>query len=238
MAFMSTPRPVPSAWELAHLLAEPTRRGVFDAVRRAGHPVTRDDVATLTAINRRLAAFHLDRLSEVGLLIVDYARPTERRGGPGAGRPAKRYRAADINLDLNLPPRQYEFATRLLVRAITDAPTDAITGSMATAYREGKRIGELRRHPGRRSAKRDRADILAVLDDLGYEPLTTPDGALRLRNCPFRSAADIAPDLVCRMNCELVGGVLEGLGHPRNTAQLRPAPPDCCVSVTLPAPVR
>jgi len=232
---MSTPRQARSAWELAHLLAEPTRRDVFDAVRRADHPVTRDDVAALTGINRRLATFHLDRLSQAGVLNVDYVRPAGRPGGPGAGRPAKRYRAGEVTLELTLPPRQYEFATGLLVRAITDAPTDAITGSLSTAYREGRRIGELRRPAGRRSAKRDAAEILATLTDLGYEPLTTPDGAVRLRNCPFRSAADIAPDLVCGMNCALVGGVLEGLGHSRGAAQLRPAPPDCCVTVTLAA---
>lgn len=231
---MSTPRPASSAWELAHLLAEPTRRDVFDAVRRAEHPMTRDDVSVATGINRRLAAFHLDRLSEAGVLIVDYARPGGRLGGPGAGRPAKRYRSGGITLDLTVPPRQYEFATRLLVQAIINAPTDAIAGSLSTAYHEGRRIGELRRPAGRRSAKRDSAQILATLADLGYEPLSSAERTVRLRNCPFRSAADIAPDLVCGMNCQLVGGVLDGLGHTRNAALLRPAPPDCCVTVTLP----
>jgi hypothetical protein len=60
-------------------------------------------------------------------------------------------------VDRSLPPRQHEFAARLLVRAITEAPTDAVAGSLATGYREGRRIGELRRPSGRRSAKRRRS---------------------------------------------------------------------------------
>src|SRR4051794_8550834 len=100
-----------------HLLAEPTRRRVYDAVRAGDGPQTRDDVATSTAINRRLAAFHLDLLADGGLLEVDYARPPGR-SGPGAGRPAKRYRPAAVEIELQVPARRYDLAARILARAV------------------------------------------------------------------------------------------------------------------------
>src|SRR5437870_3947726 len=100
------------AWEAMHLLAEPTRRQVFEACRTAEAPLTRDDVASATGISRRLAAFHLDVLADAGLLTVDYARP-EGRTGPGAGRPAKRYAAGSIALELTIPARRYELAARV-----------------------------------------------------------------------------------------------------------------------------
>lgn len=234
---MSTPtRPAssPAPWDVAHVLAEPTRRQVYGVVRRSRHPMTRDDVAHDTGINRRLTTFHLDRLCAAGLLEADYARPEGRPGGPGAGRPAKRYVAAEIELDLSVPPRHYEFAARLLAQAITAAPTDAVTGSMAVARTEGERVGALRRPAGRASAKRNRSAIVDALTDLGYEPAPEDAAKVRLRNCPFRAVADVAPDLVCGMNCELVSGLVEGLGMDPARVTLDPAPPSCCLTVAVP----
>jgi len=231
---VSTPTTPPAAWDVAHVLAEPTRREVFGAVRRAREPLTRDDVSRITGINRRLTTFHLDRLSAAGLLLTDYARPEGRAGGPGAGRPAKRYTAADVELDLSVPPRHYEFAARLLAKAISEQPTDAVAGSLEVAYAEGKRVGALRKPPGRLGAKRNRAAVVDALTDLGYEPAEVERDTLRLHNCPFRAVADVAPELVCGMNCELVGGLLEGLGLDRNRVALAPSPPDCCLTVAVP----
>lgn len=230
---MSIPPTELTRWDLAQLLSEPTRREVFECVRRARSPLSRDEVAKLTGVNRRLATFHLDRLSEVGVLLTHFARP-EGRSGPGAGRPAKRYTVADIELDLSLPPRQYEFAARLLAHGIEADPRDAVASSLAVARREGRRIGELRKGVGRAAKRRRAEDLVDSLVALGYEPSAPEASTIRLRNCPFRSAAKVAPDLVCGMNCELVAGLLEGLGLDPSAAALDPAPPDCCVTVTLP----
>lgn len=224
----------PSAWEVAHVLAEPTRRQIFDVVRRARRPMTRDEVAHESEVNRRLTTFHLDRLSEAGLLETDYARPAGRAGGPGAGRPAKRYVTADVELDLSVPARHYELAARLLAQAITAAPTDAVAGSRTVARREGERAGALRRLAGRVTPKRNRKAIVDALDDLGYEPAPEDPATLRLRNCPFRTVADVAPSLVCGMNCELVSGLIEGLGMDGARVTLDPAPPNCCLTVAVP----
>jgi len=232
---VSTPTPPTAAsWDVAHVLAEPTRRQIYAVVRRARRPLTRDEVAHDTGVNRRLTAFHLDRLAGAGLLDTDYARPEGRSGGPGAGRPAKRYVATEVELDLTDPPRHYEFAARLLAQAIVTGPSDAVTSSMTVARREGERAGSLRRPAGRSSVQRNRAAIVDALTDLGYEPSPQDEATLRLRNCPFRTVADVAPSLVCGMNCELVSGLIEGLGMDRARVKLDPAPPNCCLTVAVP----
>jgi predicted ArsR family transcriptional regulator len=235
---MSTAAVPPAAWDVAHVLAEPTRRKIFDAVRRARQPLTRDDVSHVTGFNRRLTAFHLDRLAEAGLLVTDYARPAGRAGGPGAGRPAKRYTAAPIELDLTVPPRHYGFAARLLAQAVSQDPTDAAAASMVVARTEGKRVGALRRPVGRASAKRGRIAAVEALTDLGYEPVADEaarsTAPVRLRNCPFRVVADVAPELICGMNHELVSGLVDGLGLDRAVVALDPLPPNCCVTVAFP----
>ena len=194
--------------------------------------MTRDEVSRATGVNRRLTTFHLDRLAEAGLLLTDYARPEGRPGGPGAGRPAKRYTAADVELDLTVPPRHYEFAARLLAQAITADPSDAVAASLNVAYAEGERVGALRRP--RRGGRGNRTAVVEALTDLGYEPAPEDAAKLRLRNCPFRAVVDVAPDLVCGMNCELVAGLLEGLGLDRGRVALDPAPPNCCLTVAVP----
>jgi len=48
-----------------------------------------------------LAAFHLDKLLEQGLLDVEFRR-ISGRAGPGAGRPAKLYRLSARQLEVTL----------------------------------------------------------------------------------------------------------------------------------------
>jgi predicted ArsR family transcriptional regulator len=227
------PPTVASGWDVAHVLSEPNRRQVYDAVRRAGGPMTRDEVAQATGINRRLTTFHLDRLAAAGLLDTDYARPPGRHG-PGAGRPAKRYRAGEVELELSVPPRHYVFAARLLAQAIDREPTDAVAGSLQVARAEGERIGRAGRSEGRFAAKRNRTTAIEALSDLGYEPALTAASTVRLRNCPFRAVADIAPELVCGMNRELVAGLLEAIGLDGAEVALAGAAGDCCVVAKLP----
>ena len=69
------------------LLQEPVRRRLYEWVTAQPGPVGRDAAAQAIGINRSLAAFHLDRLTEGGLLEASYRRLSGRTG-PGAGRPA------------------------------------------------------------------------------------------------------------------------------------------------------
>lgn len=225
-------------WALVHLLAEPTRRRVYDAVRAARRPLTRDEVAEAVGITRRLAAFHLDLLADTALLYVDYARP-EGRTGPGAGRPAKRYAAAGGDVSVSVPGRRYDLAGRLLARAVDADPSDARSTAQQLAESEGERIGAIRRPRGRLGARATMKAVGETLSELGYEPRDGEDGRLHLTNCPFDALVDVAPTLVCGMNHALVEGVLRGLqGHGSVKAALDPCPPDCCVTIGNRTPSR
>ena len=60
-----------------------------------------------------------------GYWKADYARPAGR-GGPGAGRPAKRYRRADREVAVSLPQREYDLAGSLLASAPHSAGPDRL----------------------------------------------------------------------------------------------------------------
>jgi predicted ArsR family transcriptional regulator len=220
--------------ERCTVLAEPTRRAVYQWVRQAHRPVTREDVATGTGLSRSLAAFHLERLLDAGLVSADYARPPGR-SGPGAGRPAKRYVPTSAELAIEIPPRSYALAGRLLARAVdrTGAPGSARDEVMRVAATEGRALGTA---ATRRADATDPGEPDAVLDrvlvDLGFEPVADETGEIVLANCPFHALTEVATELVCGMNAALVDGVLDGLGRNDLEARLEPTEGRCCVVVS------
>jgi predicted ArsR family transcriptional regulator len=218
--------PVPPDKDLAAigLLQEPVRRALYDHVAARGDEVSRNQAAEAVGVQRGLAAFHLDKLVEGGLLEATFRRLGDRRG-PGAGRPAKLYRRAAGEVTASLPPRTYEAAAHLLAETVEQAGADLEL--QATARRSGKAAGRRQREAG------PGPPVDQVLAGRGYEPYR--DGALlRLRNCPFANLAEQFPVLICAMNLALVQGLLDGIGQPADRATMDPAPRRCCVAVADP----
>src|SRR5690348_16796535 len=89
------------------VLDEDLRRRMYLYIRGQRRPVTRDEAAREIGISRKLAAFHLDKMVERGLLITSYARP-EGRSGRGAGRTSKRYEPSDLQVEVSIPERRYD----------------------------------------------------------------------------------------------------------------------------------
>lgn len=213
--------------ELAQLctLDEPTRRSVYQAVRRAP-PASRVQVADAVGISVSLAAFHLDTLIDAGLLEASYARPPGR-GGPGAGRPAKWYRLSDVAIEVSVPPRRYEVLGAILADALhTAAATgDVDTAVTAAAHGVGQHLATdtPRRPRGRRAWAQ-------ALEPLGYEFHEIDEGVV-FANCPFSALAETVPDTVCAANAALVTGLLEGTGVTGLSVQPQPGAGGCYVVV-------
>lgn len=195
-------------------LQDPVRRAVYDYVASRRHEVGRNEAAEAVGVQRTLAAFHLDKLVEVGLLESGFKRLTDR-SGPGSGRPAKVYRRAPGEWQVNVPARDYRTMARALAEAVD------LLGGDEQAERAARRAGAGLAAPGE--------DLGEVLRRRGYEPYEE-DGRLRLRNCPFHLLAEEHPLLVCSMNLALCQGMLEGLGEEGATARLDPRPGECCVA--------
>lgn len=214
-------------------LGEPTRRRLFEWAVAQADAIGRDQAAAALGIGRPLAAFHLDRLVEAGLLAVEYRRLT-RRTGPGAGRPAKLYRPSGTEVQVSLPARRYDVVARLLAEGLDDAadPT-AREAVRAAARRRGRAMGEsarqeLGRRPGRARA---RSAVVDTLERAGYAPRMQSDGTIRLANCPYDALVDEHRDLVCGANVALTGAVADSLGADLE-ARLDPQPGWCCVALT------
>jgi predicted ArsR family transcriptional regulator len=201
-------------------LDEPVRRRLYEYVSEAGRPVSRDEAAGAAGISRTLAAYHLDKLAEAGLLATTYQRPAGR-GGPGAGRPAKLYRQAERELAVSVPPRAYE----LLARLLTEAAESDTTGSVR------RTLTGVAHDVGRQLGTEAGGDLLTALRDCGYQPRAGSGGDIELRNCPFHRLALEHRELVCGLNLGLVEGMITGSAQPQARALLTPSPGRCCVVV-------
>ena len=104
------------------VLADDLRRRMYEFIRRADGPVTRDEAAAAVGISRKLAAFHLDKLVDAGLLEAGFARPAGLRR---AGRASKVYAPADVDVQVSIPPREHALLAGILVNAVNSTPGDA-----------------------------------------------------------------------------------------------------------------
>jgi predicted ArsR family transcriptional regulator len=202
-------------------LGDPLRRGLYHAVTSRDGGVGRDEAAAAVGVSRALAAYHLDKLVEAGLLDTRFERRTGRRG-PGAGRTAKLYLRAASPVEVALPARDYELIAGLLARSVEADPAG---GARVELIRAARALG------AEVAAGRvgDGAEVASVLSDRGYEPYQD-EGVLRLRNCPFGRLADAHRELVCRANLAFMEGLLDGLGRSGLRAVLEPRPGRCCVA--------
>jgi predicted ArsR family transcriptional regulator len=216
-------------------LGDPIRRALYHYVVERGVPVSRDEAAHAAGISRPLAAYHLDKLVDDGLLEPRYQRRGGRRG-PGAGRPAKHYVRADRPIELSLPTRDYAALAELLARAIEADPSGAAKAALNRA------AGALGAEVGAEAAVHTEPDgdpdqALATLRQAlaarGYEPYDEPDGTIRLRNCPFDRIAAHHRELVCGANHAMLQALTDQVGgdQPVRTV-LDPQPGRCCVALT------
>jgi predicted ArsR family transcriptional regulator len=201
-------------------LGDPLRRELYHCVTGRDGGVGRDEAAAAVGVSRSLAAYHLDKLVEAGLLDTRFERRTGRRG-PGAGRTSKLYLRSATPVQVALPARDFELIAGLLAYAVEAEPSG---GSRAALQRAARALGaEVA------AAGRDHATVRSVLAERGYEPYED-SGVLRLRNCPFGRLAETHRELVCHANLAFMEGLVQGQRRGGPRAVLEPRPGRCCVA--------
>lgn len=213
-------------------LEDGLRRRMYDFIRDARQPVTREQAATAVGISRKLAAFHLDKLVDVGLLRTHYESGATRR----VGRAPKVYEPTDLPVRISIPARQPDTLADILLDAVldTDEGETPQQAALRVAHARGEDVGTRSREQsrtGRLGAERALTFTETALRQWGFEPARTTPTCVRLRNCPFHPFAAKAPDLVCGINHAFLDGFLTGLHASTVEAVLEPTAGECCVQL-------
>ncbi|WP_040837499.1 helix-turn-helix transcriptional regulator [Nocardia brevicatena] len=219
-------------------LDDESRRGMYWFIRRSRRPITRDEAAAHVGISRKLAAFHLDKLVEAGLLRARYEAPA---GVRRVGRTPKVYEPTEADVRVSIPERRYEVLAEILMGAVLDERDGETARQSASrvAQHRGEELGKTERErlrPGRLGAERALTLVYAMLAEFGFEPDRPQPTRVRLRNCPFHPLAGREPELVCGLNHEFCSGLLAGLGADAVQAVLDPRPGECCVELRATTP--
>ncbi|TCC61432.1 transcriptional regulator [Kribbella pittospori] len=206
---------------------------MFEFCRRAGRAISRDEAAAEVGISRKLAAFHLEKLVEAGLLRAHYEQGGRLRK---VGRAPKLYEPVETDVQVSIPPRRPDLLAEILLDGVLSqddgSPMDS---AMKAAFRRGERIGEeerARSRPGRLSSERALTLSEATLSRVGFEPDRPRPNCVRLHSCPFHPLAQAQPDAVCGINHAFLTGMLSGLRATTVRAILDPAGGECCVEIT------
>jgi predicted ArsR family transcriptional regulator len=206
-------------WDAMATLVDNVRRSLFEYVQRAAHPVSREEAADAIGISRGLAAFHLDKLTDAGLLSSRYQAPQDVPRG--RGRTPKVYEPMAGEVAVSVPEREYGLAARVLADAVADAPA-----ARATVGRHARRQG----HEIGARWRLSKGGLVDALNQVGYRPRAGRH-LIQLTNCPFHPLAQRHTDLICGLNLEFVNGLIDGLAVPHCRARLQPTPGQCCVEI-------
>lgn len=213
-------------------LEDDLRRGMYSFMRQARRPVARDEAAAAVGISRKLAAFHLEKLVDAGLLSCRM----DGRGAPRkVGRRPKVYEPT-AGVQVAIPARRHDLLADILLDAVLGpaAGERARDTAVRVATERGERIGAAERdrvRPGRLGTERALTLAQTLLARYGFEPHRDSSTLVTLGNCPFHPLAERAPTLVCALNQALVQGILTGLGVATVEAGFAPAPSRCCVEL-------
>jgi len=214
------------------LLAEPTRQQLYLYLRAREEPVGREEAARHAGIKPRLAAFHLDKMADAGLLEVEYRR-LSGRVGPGAGRPAKVYSISPRSFAVEIPQTRYALAASMMATALSagGSGADGADSLRDVATAVGESLGgEIRQQAPAKGARQ--AAVQGKLKQLGYEPRVQESGEWTLRNCIFAELSASHRDVVCPMNAAFLAGLLAGARLLSLRVEKRVAGPGCCVQLT------
>src|SRR6185437_11144219 len=170
---MSNPDPLPptAAIRAVAALEDDLRKAMYEFIRTARQPVTREQAAEAVGISRKLAAFHLDKLVDAGLLRSDFEPIGRRR----VGRAPKAYSPVDTDIRISLPERQHDVLASILVDAVLSETTGetAEQAVLRAAEHRGRSLAETERsqlRPGRLGAERALTLSADLLSRHGYQP--------------------------------------------------------------------
>lgn len=216
-------------------LAAASRLRLLDALRASDRALDARELATICGLHLNTVRFHLQILSEAGLVS------SEPDSSGSRGRPRLLY--TPTSLGSTVPgsgePAGYQLLATVLAAHWADTPGERAQRAERAGRASARRQGFAARSSTHVTTEDAVAQVGALFAELGFEPELAREGddlQLRLHACPFRAVALEHPEVVCSMHLGLLRGALEAMGAPATTSSLTPfVQPHMCVARITPA---
>jgi predicted ArsR family transcriptional regulator len=201
--------------DLTSALGDPTRRAIYIAIRESKEPLTTSHIADLFGIHPNVARHHLDRLANDGYLQVSEDPPV-RKGGPGAGRPAKRYEETAKEISVHFTPRRFEMLVEMLISILDEVAPENLSGLAEQVGRNyGKGLAEEIGAPDEPGYDDAVQAVASAMTGLGFSVDPDVEGQrLLTTHCPFGEAATSHPEVICSLDRGIVAGMFGALSMP------------------------
>jgi len=217
--------------DLAAILGDPTRRGIFLTIREASGPTTAALIADTFDIHPNVARHHLERLVAEGY-VEETGAPQDRE--VHAGRPPRYYRATAKEIAVNYPPRRFDLLSELLVRIVERLdPERAPDMAEDVGFQFGTTLAAEAGLTGGHNPQAALEAVSRALETLGFGVAPDPaDHSLLTSHCPFGNTATEHPEIVCRIDQGIVRGLMEAARGKAGPVTMSPhdGPDQACVA--------
>jgi predicted ArsR family transcriptional regulator len=214
-------------------LAVASRIRLLDALRASECPLDVRELAAVCGLHVSTVRFHLEILSEAGLVRSHSESPRTR------GRPRLLYAAASVGDPGAAKQTGYQMLATVLAANWAETPAERARRAERAGWTVAKEQGLRPRPSPGLTPEESVAEVSGLFAELGFEPELAREGRdlqIRLHACPFRAVAQEHPEVVCSMHLGLLRGALAELAAPATVSSLRPfVEPHLCVAHISPA---
>jgi predicted ArsR family transcriptional regulator len=214
-------------------LAVASRVRLLDALRASECPLDARELAAACGLHVSTVRFHLEILSEAGLVRSQSESPRTR------GRPRLLYAAASVGDTVGSKQTGYQMLATVLAANWAQTPAQRAQRAERAGWALAKEQGLRPRPSPGLTAEESVAQVSGLFAELGFEPELSREGQdlqIRLHACPFRAVAQEHPEVVCSMHLGLLRGALAELAAPATVSSMRPfVEPHLCVAHISPA---
>ncbi|MCF8527933.1 MAG: MarR family transcriptional regulator [Candidatus Nanopelagicales bacterium] len=182
----------------------PARARVLEFLQQSVDPVTASDLARHLGQHANTVREHLDALVERGLAV--------RSSGDshGRGRPAWRFSASGETREPDARVRDYAALALVLAEHVSRSSRHPEADARAAGRAWG---GLLTDGSDRRSPRSARGRTVALLDEMGFDPLVRSRGdEVLLRRCPLLDVAIQQSQVVCSAHLGMIAAAFEAHG--------------------------
>lgn len=207
-----------------------SRAEVLRALQSAAVPLGVEELSRIVGLHANTVRFHLEGLSELGL--VRAGREPDPAPGRGPGRPRTTYEAT--TLALRAGPRNYGLLAAALASSLASQAADPVGAARHSGNAWGRTLAEPVPARFTSSGTAARRQLLDVLDQMGFYPEPHPKRQpreIKIHNCPFREVAEANPEVVCAIHLGMMQGLVAALDAPFEVSRLDPfVTPGMCVA--------